>query len=73
MSELDKYLKENNLIEQKKPRSRRRFSAADKQRILSETDVPGESVSLVARRHKIAPSHLFLWRRLREECDLPPF
>ena len=25
---------------------------------------------LVARRHKIAPSHLFLWRRLREEGTL---
>ena len=70
MSEIENYFKEIKSIETKKPRSRRRFSGVDKQRILSETDSPGESVSSVARRHKIAPSHLFLWRRLRDEGTL---
>jgi transposase len=46
---------------------RRRFSVAEKLRILAETDLAGETVSAVARRHKISPSQLFNWRRLRDE------
>jgi transposase len=33
-------------------------------RIVDETFEPGMTVSLVARRHGVAPSQLFTWRRL---------
>jgi transposase len=42
---------------------RRRWSAEDKAAIVQET-YAGMSVSLVARRHGIAPNQLFTWRRL---------
>jgi len=43
---------------------RRRWSAEEKAVIVQETYAPGMSVSLVARRHGIAPNQLFTWRRL---------
>ncbi|MBV8070695.1 MAG: transposase, partial [Acidobacteriaceae bacterium] len=43
---------------------RRRWPAEEKARIMQETYAPGMSVSLVARRHGIAPNQLFSWRRL---------
>ena len=43
---------------------RRRFAAAEKQRMVQETYEPGMTVSLVARRHAISPSLLFRWRKL---------
>ena len=43
---------------------RRRWSADEKAAIVQETYAPGMSVSLVARRHGIAPNQLFTWRRL---------
>ena len=43
---------------------RRRWSAEEKAAIVQETYAPGVSVSLVARRHGIAPNQLFTWRRL---------
>jgi len=43
---------------------RRRWSAEEKAAIVQETWAPGMSVSLVARRHAIAPNQLFTWRRL---------
>jgi len=49
---------------------RRRFSAADKKRMLDEAAVPGESVSTLARKYGISPSLLFRWRKLREEAAL---
>lgn len=42
---------------------RRRWSVADKVRLVEETMQPGHSVSLVARRAGIAPSQLFAWKR----------
>jgi transposase len=42
---------------------RRAWSDADKFRIVQETLVPDISVSAVARRHDIAPSQLFSWRK----------
>lgn len=42
---------------------RRRWSAADKQRIVAESVRPGRSVSAVAREFGIAPQQLFTWRR----------
>ena len=43
---------------------RHRWPAEEKARIVQETYAPGMSVSLVARRHGIAPNQLFSWRRL---------
>lgn len=46
---------------------RRRWSGADKARIVAEIATSGESVCAVARRHGLSPQQLFGWRRqLRE-------
>ena len=45
------------------PGKRRRFSEADKRRIVEEADRPGASVSDVARRHGIAVRQLFRWKQ----------
>jgi transposase len=42
---------------------RRRWSTAEKVRLVEEAAQPGMSVSYVARRHGIAPSQLFTWKR----------
>jgi transposase len=42
---------------------RRRWSAADKARIIDETLAPGAVVSEVARRHGLTPQQVFTWRR----------
>jgi transposase len=49
---------------------RRRWSAEEKATIVQETYAPGMPVSLVARRHGIAPNQLFRWRRLYAEGAL---
>src|SRR2546429_7578785 len=49
---------------------RRRWTASEKVRIVEETFEPGMTVSLVARRHGVAPSQLFTWRRLVVEGAL---
>ena len=41
---------------------RRRWSTAEKVRLVQETMLPGMSVSFVARRAGIAPSQLFAWK-----------
>lgn len=43
---------------------RRRWSVAEKLRIVEESFQSGETVSVVARRHGVAPNLLFRWRRL---------
>jgi hypothetical protein len=43
---------------------RRRWTASEKVRIVEETFEPGMTVSLVARRHGVAPNQFFTWRRL---------
>ena len=49
-------------------RGRRRWSAAEKRRIVAESREPGMSVSLVARRHDVNANQVFTWRRqLREQ------
>ena len=45
------------------PGKRRRFSEADKRRIVEEADRPDASVSDVARRHGIAVRQLFRWKQ----------
>ena len=46
---------------------RRRWSAADKLRIVEETMYDGESISAVARRNGVAPNLLYRWRKLMLE------
>ena len=43
---------------------RRRWSLQDKLEIVEETLHPGVTVTEVARRHGLAPSVVFTWRRL---------
>ena len=45
------------------PERRRRRTPAEKLAIVAETQEPGVTVSLVARRHGIAPNQLFAWSR----------
>ena len=49
---------------------RRRWSLQDKLQIVEETLQPGVTVSEVARRHGLAPSVVFTWRRLAREGRL---
>jgi transposase len=49
---------------------RRRWSLQDKLQIVEETMQPGVTVSEVARRHGLAPSVVFTWRRLAREGQL---
>ena len=49
---------------------RRRWSVAEKIRIVQECEQPGMSVSYVARKYDIAPNMLFRWRRLMREGGL---
>ena len=50
--------------------SRRRWAPSEKKLIVQETYEPGVTVSLVARRHGIAPNQLFYWRRRMEDGAL---
>jgi transposase len=58
------------LDEPAKNRRRRRFTAAEKRSFLEEAARPGSSISLVARKYRIATSQLFRWKRLMEEGTL---
>lgn len=49
---------------------RKRWTAYEKQQIVNETYHPGVSVSFIARRHGMAPSQLFQWRKLMETGGL---
>ena len=46
---------------------RRRFSVDEKLAVLQEATQPGMTISYVARRHGIAPSLIFGWRRRMTE------
>lgn len=57
---------------------RRRWSVADKLRIVAEADEPGARVAEVARRHEISRSILWAWRKQARAgrlitSDLPAF
>ena len=49
---------------------RRRWSVAEKLRLVEEASRPGTSVSTVARRHGVCRSLLFTWRRQHREDAL---
>lgn len=49
---------------------RRRWTSEEKIQIVGEAYLPGNSVSLVARRHGIAGNQLFIWRRLMAQGAL---
>jgi transposase len=56
---------------------RRRWSLADKVRIVAESLEPGANISEVARRNGLSPQQLFAWRReadalLNEGIDTSP-
>ena len=42
---------------------RRQYSEASKRQMVAETQLPGASVSTVARRHDVNSNQLFRWRR----------
>src|SRR5258708_14493707 len=45
------------------PTKRRQYSEALKRQMVAETQAPGASVSIVARRHDVNSNQLFRWRR----------
>src|SRR5262245_59240603 len=49
---------------------RRRWSDAEKGRIVAESFMPGAVVSEVARRNEISPQHLFAWRKAARAGEL---
>ena len=51
---------------------RRRWSTAEKVRLVEEAAQPGMSVSYVARRHGLAPSQPFGWKRRMLEGGFHP-
>jgi transposase len=52
---------------------RRRWSAAEKLRVLGELSRPGASVSSVAWEHEVNPSLLFKWRRSARDGVFGPW
>lgn len=51
---------------------RRRWSAEDKARIVTEATAPGAVVSAVARRWQVHPQQVFAWRREAACAGLEP-
>ena len=49
--------------QQPSPTKRRRYPEALKRQIVAETQAPGASVSIVARRHDVNSNQLYRWRR----------
>jgi transposase-like protein len=55
------------------PGRRRKWSAAEKGRIVAETLEPGARVSEVARRWQVCPQQIFGWRRAAlQELEASP-
>ena len=51
---------------------RRRWSEDEKRRIVADAGVPGAVVSEVARRHQVAESCIYAWRRRFDDPGLVP-
>jgi transposase len=62
MAEQAEQVSTTGLVDTKRPR-RRQYSEALKRQMVAETQVPGASVSIVARRHDVNSNQLFRWRR----------
>jgi transposase len=62
MAEQAEQVSTNGLVDTKPPK-RRQYSEALKRQMVAETQVPGASVSIVARRHDVNSNQLFRWRR----------
>jgi transposase len=62
MAEQADQVSTNSLVDTKQSK-RRQYSEALKRQIVAETQVPGASVSIVARRHDVNSNQLFRWRR----------
>jgi transposase len=60
------------MIEIFRGQARRRWSEADKRRLVAETLAPGETVHGVARRHGVNTSQLFTWRKQLRVVGLDP-
>ena len=58
------------LAEAPKTRKRRKYSIAEKRRIVEESFQPGSSVARVARAHGINANQVFSWRRLYQRGRL---
>lgn len=52
------------------PERRRRWTTSEKLSMVQETYEAGSTVSLVARRHGVAPNQLFGWRKLAAQGAL---
>jgi transposase len=52
------------------PERRRRWTKAEKRRIVEESLASGVSVAEVARRHEVHPNLLHMWRRQARSGDL---
>ena len=62
MAEQAEQVSTTGLVDTKQPK-RRQYSEALKRQMVAETQAPGASVSLVARRHDVNSNQLFRWRR----------
>ncbi len=49
---------------------RRSWSTEEKLAIVAEVDLPGETVTTVARRHEMSPDHLLRWTERAKEGTL---
>ncbi len=49
---------------------RRYFSAEQKRTMVEEAELPGNSMSSVARKYEVHPNQLFKWRRLMHQGAL---
>ena len=62
MAEQADQVSTSGLVDTKRPQ-RRQYSEGLKRQMVAETQAPGASVSIVARRHDVNSNQLFRWRR----------
>src|SRR5262244_3723461 len=62
MAEPAEQMSTSGLVDTKQPK-RRQYPEALKRQMVAETQAPGASVSVVARRHDVNSNQLFRWRR----------
>ena len=62
MAEQAEQVSTSGVVDTKRP-ERRQYSEGLKRQMVAETQAPGASVSIVARRHDVNSNQLFRWRR----------